>query len=56
MHHKLVMISLLNLLSHHLIEGSETAQNVPVKKFHLLLKVVSDIQAHFTLNFTVCVV
>jgi len=56
MHHTLVMVLLLNLLSCDLIEGSATAQNVPVKTFYLLLKVVSDSPAHFTLKFAVCVV
>jgi hypothetical protein len=56
MYHTLVMILLLNLLSHDLIEGSAAAQNVPVKTFYLLLQVVSDSQAHFALKFTVCVV
>jgi hypothetical protein len=53
MHHTLVKITLHNLLSRELIEGSASAQNVPVKMFYFLLKVVSDIQAHFTLKFTV---
>jgi len=56
MRHTLVMISLLNLLSCDLTEGFASAQNVPVKTFYLLLKIVSDIEAHFTLKFTVCVV
>jgi hypothetical protein len=50
------MISLHNLLSRDLIEGFASAQNVPLKTFYLLLQVVSDIQAHFTLKFAVCVV
>jgi hypothetical protein len=57
MHHTLVVVVLLlTLLSHDLIAYSATAQNVPVKTFYLLLKVVSDSQAHFTLKFTVFVV
>jgi hypothetical protein len=56
MHHTLVVILLLNFLSSDLIEGSATAQNVSVNTFYLLLKVVSDSQAHFTLKFTVCIV
>jgi hypothetical protein len=56
MHKILVMTYPLNSVSHDVIEGSANARNVSVKMCYLLLKVVSDFQAHRTLKSTVCVV